>query len=213
MFWSSGKDSAAALQAVRGELEIVSLVTTVNRPSARVAVHDVPEALLQRQASAMGLPLERIVIPAPCPNDEYEARVMETLQRFRQQGVDTVVFGDLHLQDIRDYRDGLLERVRMRGEYPLWHVDTGELALRMLDCGIRAVATCIDTTMLDAAFAGREFDRRFLEDLPADADPCGENGEFHTFVYNAPMFNGPVPFTCAGTRDEGRFCYATIAEA
>lgn len=211
-FWSSGKDSAAALQAVQGDLQITTLLTTVNRPDGHVAVHRVPERLLDRQAAAMALPLEKIVIPAPCPNEEYERRVLAALQPYRDRGVDTVVFGDINLADIRDYREALVSRAGMRCLFPLWGRDTKALADHQLATGIRAVVTCVDNKVLSEAFAGRTFDRSFIDALPGGADPCGENGEFHTFVYDAGMFAAPVPCRVTRTFDDGAFSYAIICE-
>lgn len=212
-FWSTGKDSAAALQAVGSEWQIESLVTTVNRPEGHVAVHHVPERLLDGQAAAMRLPLEKIVIPSPCPNREYESRLLAALRPYRERGIDTVVFGDINLTDIRDYREALLSRADMRCLFPLWGRDTGELADHQLASGIRAVVTCVDNNVLSEAFAGRVFDRSFIDSLPEGADPCGENGEFHTFVYNAPVFSTSVPHRLIETRDEGQFSYAVIDAA
>jgi uncharacterized protein (TIGR00290 family) len=210
-FWSSGKDSAAALEAVQGELEIEALVTTVNRPQERVAVHNVPEVLLDRQAASMRLPLEKVEIPAPCPNDEYERRTLEVLRRYHQRGVRSVVFGDINLEDIRAYREALVSKAGMQCLFPLWQRDTAGLADQQLDAGIRAVVTCVDNSALSPEFAGREFDRAFLEALPGAVDPCGENGEFHTFVYDARMFAEPVSWRLVETFDQGAFSYAIIA--
>jgi len=212
-FWSSGKDSAAALHTVRNELDIRALVTTVNSPAGHVAVHRVPEALLDAQAVAIRLPLVKIVIPSPCPNEEYERRVLEALAPYRDQGVKDVVFGDINLADIRAYRESLLGRIGMHGVYPLWERDTAELARQQIDSGIRAVVTCVDTRALPRELAGREFGSTFIEALPENADPCGENGEFHTFVYNAPVFCDPVPYRLVDSRDEGQFSYAVIESA
>lgn len=211
-FWSSGKDSAAALQAVQGRLEIKSLVTTVNRPEAQVAVHHVPETLLNRQAAVLGLPLEKIVIPSPCPNEEYERRVLDSLCGFSDKGIGNVVFGDINLADIRAYREALVSRAGMQCVFPLWERDTVELAAHQIASGIRAVVTCVDNNVLSEGYAGCEFDHSFLDSLPESADPCGENGEFHTFVYDAGMFAAPVPYRLLGTRDDGAFSYAIIDE-
>lgn len=211
-FWSSGKDSAAALQAVRETHDIEALVTTVNRPQRHVAVHRVPESLLDRQAASLGLPLEKIVIPSPCPNEEYENRVLSALRSYRDRGIDTAVFGDINLADIRAYREELLSRAGMQCLFPLWERDTTELAEHQLTSGIRAVVTCVDNNVLSEAYAGRELDRLFLDSLPASADPCGENGEFHTFVYDSAMFARPVPCRVLRTFDDGAFSYAIIAE-
>lgn len=212
LFWSSGKDSSLALDEVAGELEIVALVTTVNRPERHVAVHRVPESLLDRQVSAIGLPLEKIVIPSPCPNEEYESRVLDSLGRFKDSGVDEVVFGDINLADIRAYREALAARAGMHCVFPLWGRDTRELAERQIASGIRAVVTCVDNKALSKDYAGREFDHAFLRSLPETADPCGENGEFHTFAFDAGMFAAPVPCTVARTFDDGAFSYAIMTE-
>lgn len=211
-FWSSGKDSAAALQAVQGDLAIESLVTTVNRPDRHVAVHRVPESLLDGQASSLGLPMEKIVIPSPCRNDEYERRILSALQPYRDRGIDTVVFGDINLADIRAYREELLSRVGMQCLFPLWQRDTAELASHQIASDIRAVVTCVDNNVLSESYAGREVDRSFIDSLPDSADPCGENGEFHTFVYDAPIFSSPVPYRLLCTFDDGAFSYAIITE-
>lgn len=212
LFWSSGKDSAAALQEVAGHLVVEALLTTVNRPESRVAVHRVPESLLDRQASAMDLPLDKIVIPETCPNDEYESRVLAALQVWRERGVESVVFGDINLADIRDYRERLLSRAGMRCVFPLWNRDTRGLAGEVLDSGIRAMVTCVNSDALPRELAGREYDHAFLDALPDAVDPCGENGEFHTFVYDAELFARPVPCTSTGRYDDGVFSYAIMAE-
>lgn len=210
MFWSSGKDSAAALAEAAGDWEIEALVTTVNRPQRHVAVHHVPEALLDRQAAAMWLPVEKIEIPTTCSNEEYEQRLLASLRPFSERGVETAIFGDINLADVRAYREALLARAGMRAVFPLWARDTRELAAHQIASGIRAVVTCVDTTLLSADYTGREFDDAFVRSLPPDVDPCGENGEFHTFVSDAPVLSGPVPYSLGGTQHEGRFCYAII---
>jgi len=210
LFWSSGKDSAAALAAAAGEWRVEALVTTVSRPRRRVAMHQVPEALLDGQAAALGLELAKIDIPSPCSNDEYEQRVLAGLRPFRERGVGSVIFGDINLADIRAYREELLVRAGMRAVFPLWQRDTRELAGHQIASGIRAVVVCVDTDVLGAGHLGREFNASFIESLPPGVDPCGENGELHTFVSDAPGFARPVPYALAGTRDEGRFAYAII---
>lgn len=210
MFWSSGKDSAAALQAAQAELDIEALVTTVNRPEGHVAVHRVPESLLDRQAASMNLPLEKVVIPSPCPNEEYESLVLNALRPYRDRGIDTVVFGDINLADIRAYREALLRRAGMRCLFPLWQRDTAGLAADQLASGIRAVVTCVDNNVLSESYAGRELDQSFFDSLPEWVDPCGENGEFHTFVYDAAIFAAPVPWRLIRTLDDGAFSYAII---
>jgi len=195
MSWSSGKDSAFALHAARTSagLEIVALLTTVNETHARVAMHAVRESLLEAQAAALGLPLVKVPIPSPCPNEVYEARMNDAMARAREDGVRDVVFGDLYLEDIRAYRESKLGPAGMRAHFPLWKRPTAALAREMIDAGLEAILTCVDPRVLDATFAGRTFDAQLLADLPAHVDPCGENGEFHTFVYAGPMFRAPIP--------------------
>jgi uncharacterized protein (TIGR00290 family) len=187
--WSSGKDSAYALHEARrrGDFEIVGLVTTVTTAHGRVSMHGVREELLEQQAAATGLPLHRIGIPSPCPNEVYEQSLLDLLASARADGVTHVIFGDIFLADIRSYREQLLARVGLSCVFPLWKRDTTALARDMIECGLRATLTCVDLAKLDARFAGRTFDADLLADLPAGIDPCGENGEFHTFVTAGPM--------------------------
>lgn len=193
--WSSGKDCAWALHEVRraGEVEVVGLLTTVTEAFARVSMHAVREALLDRQAAAAGLPCRKVRLPWPCPNDAYEARMGEAIAAARAEGVTHVVFGDLFLPDVRAYREAKLAGSGVAPLFPLWGRDTGRLAREMLDGGLRATLTCVDPRQLDPALAGRPFDRALLDALPAGVDPCGENGEFHTFAWAGPMFAAPVP--------------------
>jgi uncharacterized protein (TIGR00290 family) len=192
--WSSGKDSAFALHVARlaGELELVGLVTTVTTAFGRVSMHGVREQLLASQVDATGLPCHRVGIPSPCSNEIYERELLGALAAARDNGVTHVVFGDLFLADIRAYREALLANLSMTCVFPLWHRDTGELAREMIAAGMRATLTCVDPCRLDASFAGRSFDAALLESLPAGVDPCGEHGEFHTFVSAGPMFRVPI---------------------
>jgi uncharacterized protein (TIGR00290 family) len=194
MSWSSGKDSAFALHEVRQsqQLEVVGLLTTVTTAFGRVSMHGVREELLDRQAAAVELPCTKVGIPASCPNDVYERELLGVLEAARDDGVTHVAFGDLFLEDIRAYREALLGRLGLTCVFPLWHRDTRLLAEEMLAAGIRATLTCVDPRQLDASFAGRDFDRDFLAALPASVDPCGELGEFHTFVTAGPMFRTSV---------------------
>lgn len=184
--WSSGKDSAFALHEARRELDVVGLVTTVTTAYQRVSMHGVREVLLEQQAAATGLPLYRVAIPAPCTNEVYEQELLAVLSAAH---VTHVVFGDLFLADIRGYREQLLARIGLECVFPLWQRDTWALAREMIDAGLRATLTCVDLAKLDAAFARRSFDAALLADLPAHVDPCGENGEFHTFVTAGPMLD------------------------
>jgi uncharacterized protein (TIGR00290 family) len=192
--WSSGKDSAFTLHELRrsGEVSVEALLTTVNETHARVAMHAVRETLLRRQAEAAGLPLVIVPIPYPCPNETYEARMASALSEAKAGGIEAIAFGDLFLEDVRRYREDRLAPTGIAPLFPLWGRPTRELANDMLDSGMRATLTCIDPRSLAASFAGREFGRELLADLPEGVDPCGENGEFHTFAWAGPMFSHSV---------------------
>src|SRR5579863_1443544 len=191
--WSTGKDSAWALHRTRelGEVEIVGLLTTVNSAAARVAMHAVRQSLLEAQAAALGIPLVTVPIPSPCPNAVYEQAMDTAIGRARAEGVTYMVFGDLFLEDIRRYREEKLRSTGVTPLFPLWDLDTRKLAAEMIGGGLRAHVTCVDPKKLDRRFAGRVFEAAFLADLPPGVDPCGENGEFHTFAYRGPMFQAP----------------------
>ncbi|HXX17010.1 MAG TPA: hypothetical protein VEJ47_19065 [Candidatus Eremiobacteraceae bacterium] len=192
--WSGGKDSAMALHSLLRDprYEVISLLTTVTEVYERISMHGVRNELLQRQAESIGLPLEQVRIPPQCPNSTYEERVGDAMQRFRGEGVCHVAFGDIFLEDLRAYREEKLARASMSALFPIWKVDTRELAQRFLKDGFRAIAACIDPRKVDKSFAGRELDESFFRELPEDVDPCGENGEFHTFVFGGPIFHATV---------------------
>jgi uncharacterized protein (TIGR00290 family) len=215
--WSGGKDSALALREIQGDggYRVAGLLTTVTGEYDRISMHGVRRTLLRRQAEFLGLPLEEVVISPGASNDEYEAKMGAALAalRTRLPGLDTVVFGDLFLADIRAYRERMLARIGMRGLFPLWLRDTGALAREFVRLGYRAVLVCVDKAQLAGEFAGREFDAELLRDLPAGVDPCGENGEFHTFVYAGPGLRRPVPHERGPVviRD-GRFVYCDLVE-
>jgi uncharacterized protein (TIGR00290 family) len=210
--WSSGKDSAWALHVVRrrADLDVVALLTTVNRAFDRVAMHGVRETLLDAQADRAGLPLVKIPIPYPCPNDAYERAMSAAMDRARAEGVTHVVFGDLFLEDIRQYREQQLARCAITPVFPLWLVDTRALARQMVDAGLQARLACIDPRKLDRRFAGREFDARLLDELPPEIDPCGENGEFHTFAHAGPMFRSPIPVETGEIVEREGFLYTDL---
>jgi uncharacterized protein (TIGR00290 family) len=193
--WSSGKDSAWALQAVRlaRRIEPVGLLTTVTATYRRVSIHGVREQLLCRQAEEVGLPLRSVPIPYPCSNQNYEEALLAELARARDEGITHVVFGDLFLEDVRAYRERLLEHAGLAGVFPLWGRETGGLAREMIAGGLRAVLVCVDPERVPDSFAGRAFDESFLADLPPAIDPCGERGEFHTFALAGPMFQQEIP--------------------
>lgn len=192
--WSGGKDSALALWVLREELGIepVALLTTVSEDSGRISMHRVRGELLRRQAEAAGLPLVEIGIPDPCPNEVYEQRMAAALGAPPLAEAATIAFADLYLEDIRAYRE---ERLAAAGREPLfllWGRDTAELARRFVAAGFEATLVCVDSRQLDPGFAGRRFDRSLLADLPPSVDPCGEDGEFHTFVHAGPVFDAPI---------------------
>ena len=212
MSWSSGKDSAFALREVRqrGELEIVALLTTVTSTFGRVSMHGVREELLEEQAAAVGLPCWRVSIPSPCPNKVYESAMARILAEGKAQGVSHVVFGDLFLEDLRQYRESKLAEIGMKAVFPLWGRDTHALAREMVDAGVRATLTCIDPRKLGRSFAGRSFDADLLSDLPEGVDPCGENGEFHTFVHAGPMFTRKMAIEVGEVVERDGFVFADL---
>jgi len=192
VLWSGGKDSALALYEARGQLDVVALLTTVTEPYDRISMHGVRTALLDRQARSLGLPVEKVLIPSPCCNADYEARMGAAFAEFRRQGVTTVLCGDIFLEDVRRYREAQLVAAGLTGFFPLWGRDSRELADHFLALGFQAVLCCVDSHVLDAGFAGRLYDESLLADLPTGADLCGERGEFHTFVFDGPGFAQPV---------------------
>jgi uncharacterized protein (TIGR00290 family) len=213
--WSSGKDSAWALHKMRSSLpaegvEITGLLTTFNQVADRVAMHAVRRTLVQAQAAATGLPLRAVELPWPCSNQEYESRMAEACRAAVADGIETIVFGDLFLRDVREYRERALAGSGIEPLFPLWEIPTRGLAREMMRGGLRARITCVDKKQIDAGFAGREFDEALLADLPPEADPCGENGEFHTFAYAGPMFQHPIPVAAGELRDADGFLFADL---
>jgi uncharacterized protein (TIGR00290 family) len=213
--WSSGKDSAyALLEAERsGTVTPVGLLTTVTDAFGRVSMHGVRESLLRKQADALDLPLTVVRIPYPCPNEVYEREMGAALERFRSQGIRHLVFGDLYLEDIRRYRETRMAPLGMECVFPLWHRPTETLAKEMLDRGLRARLVCVDPRQLDRSFAGRPFDERLLADLPPGVDPCGERGEFHTFVTDLPRFRSPVSVRPGEVVERDGFVFADLLPA
>ena len=210
MSWSTGKDSAWALHVVRQQpdVEIVALLSTLNAKFARVAMHGVREELLDAQAAALGLPLVKVPLPWPCPNESYEGAMAQAMQRAHAEGVSCIVFGDLFLEDVRKYREEKLAPTGIRPLFPIWGQETTGLAREMVQAGLRAKLTCVDPKKLPAHFAGRTFDAQLLEDLPPDVDPCGENGEFHTFAYEGPMFKRGIQVKGGEVVERDGFVYA-----
>jgi uncharacterized protein (TIGR00290 family) len=210
--WSSGKDSAWALHTVRQEraLDVVALLTTVNRTHNRVAMHAVRESLLDLQAVSTGLPLVKVPIPSPCSNEVYEVAMGAAMTQARAEGVRHVIFGDLFLADIRAYREMQLAKCGMTPVFPLWKRETRQLAEEMIGGGLSAYLTCVDPRQLDRSFAGRRFDKELLAELPSPVDPCGENGEFHTFANAGPMFAAEIPVTIGEVVERDDFVFADL---
>ena len=211
--WSGGKDSALALWALREQgIDPAALLTTVTADYDRVSMHGVRRSLLRAQAAATGLPLVEVEIPAACTNGEYERRMGAALASPELSGVEETAFGDLFLEDIRAYRESRLAAVGRRACFPLWGIDTAELARRFVAAGFRAILVCVDPRALDPAFAGRDYDERLLADLPAGVDPCGENGEFHTFVSAGPVLSAPVACRRGQVVERDGFVFADLVE-
>jgi uncharacterized protein (TIGR00290 family) len=210
--WSSGKDSAWALHVLRQqpELRIVGLITTVNQLYQRIAIHAVRLELLERQAEAVGLPLQIINLPSPCSNAQYETAMEKFVEESRQEGIECMAFGDLFLQDIREYREAKLAGTGITPLFPLWKMPTDLLAREMISSGLRAMISCVDPQQLPASFAGREFDEALLAALPKEVDRCGERGEFHTFAFDGPMFSKPVDITVGEIVEREGFVYADL---
>jgi uncharacterized protein (TIGR00290 family) len=208
--WSSGKDSAWALHLLNQQHPgaVSALLTTVNEAMDRVAMHGVRRSVLEAQARAARLPLHVVNLPHPCPNEVYEAQMRAAIADAIANGFTHAAFGDLFLEDIRRYREEKLAGTGLAPLFPVWGIPTTDLAEQMIDGGLRARVACVDTRRLDEGFAGREFDRSLLRDLPADVDPCGERGEFHTSVWDAPGFSSPLPVSVGEVvaRDGFVFC-------
>jgi len=215
MSWSSGKDSAWALHTAlsAGDLDIVGLLTTVSETHHRVAMHGVRDALLDAQIAALALPCLKVPLPWPCANADYEARMAGATARLKGQGVTHVIFGDLFLEDIRAYRLARMAEAGMTAVFPLWGRDTAALAREMIAGGLRAHVVTVDPARLDPSFSGRLFDAAFLADLAPGIDPCGENGEFHTFVSAAPVFAAPIAVRTGETVSRDGFIYTDLLPA
>jgi uncharacterized protein (TIGR00290 family) len=213
--WSGGKDSAMALHAMRaaGDCRAVALLTTITDEYDRISMHGVRRSLLERQAESLGLPLHPVRIPPQCINTVYEARMKEALAEHFARGVRRVAFGDIFLEDLRAYREKNLAQVSMGAIFPIWKRDTRELAREFVGLGFRAIAVCVDPRVLDASFAGRELDPSFFADLPPGVDPCGENGEFHTFVFDGPIFKTPIAVRTGETVLRDGFCFCDLLPA
>jgi len=210
--WSSGKDSAWALHVLRqqGSYEVAGLITTINSAFDRVAMHSTRRSLLEMQAKAAGLPLIPVPLPWPCSNSDYEGAIRTVYDQAIVQGVKGIAFGDLFLEDIRAYREQQLKDTGLEPLFPLWRAPTDELAREMIRSGLRARLVCIDPKALTPDFVGREFDEQLLCDLPAAVDPCGENGEFHSFAYAGPMFSQPILIASGERVERDGFWFADV---
>ena len=209
--WSGGKDSSLALyeiQKATNTHRVGALLTTITEDYDRISMHGVRRVLLEQQAEALGLPLKKILIPKDSTNAIYEARMRALLEEGLREGIDTVAFGDIFLEDLKLYREKNLAQLGMKGLFPIWKRDSAELARTFIDLGFKAVLVCIDAAILDPSFAGRPYDLELLRDLPPHVDPCGENGEFHSFAFDGPIFKHRINHTVGEVvaRDHYRFC-------
>jgi uncharacterized protein (TIGR00290 family) len=213
--WSSGKDSSWTLHVLkqRDDVEIVGLFCTINRKFERAAMHAVRIELIKRQASSAELPVQFIELPHPCTDAEYRAIMGEFIDRMSHQGIEYIAFGDLFLEDIRSYRENNLADTGITPIFPIWGMETTTLSKEMVDSGLRAVITCIDPNKLDPEFIGREYDQAFLEQLPDTVDPCGENGEFHSFAFGGPMFKEQIEVRLGETVTRDGFVFADLLPA
>jgi uncharacterized protein (TIGR00290 family) len=195
--WSGGKDSCFALYETQtaAEYRVAALLTTLTRDYDRISMHGVRRELLEEQAASLGLLLHKVFISKDASNDEYEMKMGEAFAEYRGQGIDSIVFGDLFLADIRAYREEFLARHRMNGLFPVWKRDTSSFIREFIELGFKTIVTCVDSKVLDGSFVGKTIDEAFLSSLPESVDPCGENGEFHTFVFDGPTFARPVEFS------------------
>ena len=194
--WSGGKDSALALYylLLEKECEVKNLLTTVSTDYNRLSIHGVRRKLLEKQSQSIGIPVHIISLPKDVSNDEYEEIMRNEMIKFKSQQVRNVVFGDVFLEDIREYRESNLSKIGMNAIFPLWGIHSKVVARKFIDLGFRAIITCVDSTVLDCPFVGQFFDDEFLSSIPSNVDPCGENGEFHTFVFDGPIFSYPIQF-------------------
>ncbi len=214
--WSGGKDSAMALYEILAaqQHQVAALLTTVTEDYQRISMHGVRRVLLQQQAAALGFPLEEIMITKHSSDHDYESKMAEVLMRYQEQGVRSVVFGDIFLEDLKVYREKNLAKLNMKGIFPIWKRDTGELIRSFIRSGFKAITVCVDTQVLDGGFVGRVIDEQFIADLPKGVDVCGENGEYHSFVSEGPIFKKKIAYKPGETvlRD-GRFYYCDLMPA
>jgi uncharacterized protein (TIGR00290 family) len=208
--WSGGKESALSFYRIKKlkEYEIVALITTLTKEYERISMHGVRLSLLEKQAESLGCGLERVYISKNASNEEYDEKMKIVLKRYKGRGIKSVAFGDIFLEDVRRYREENLSKIGMKGLFPLWGENTFKLAKEFIECGFKAIVTSVDSSFLDSSFVGRKYDFQFLADLPSKVDPCGENGEFHSFVYDGPIFRKRVNFEVGEVvkRDGFFFC-------
>ncbi|MDD5006102.1 MAG: diphthine--ammonia ligase [Candidatus Omnitrophica bacterium] len=212
--WSGGKDSAMALYELQkaGGYKISALLTTITQDYDRISMHGVQRILLEQQAQSLGLPLEKVYISKISSNEEYESKMKDKLVQYQRLGISSVAFGDVFLEDLRKYREDNLSKVNMKGIFPIWKRNSSELAHTFIDSGFKAIITCVDSKVLDKSFCGRQFDKQFLAELPPGVDPCGENGEFHSFVYDGPIFNKSIMYKKGDiVCRENRFYYCDLS--
>ncbi|HSS46798.1 MAG TPA: diphthine--ammonia ligase [Burkholderiales bacterium] len=210
--WSGGKDSMLMLHKLlqEGEREILALITTVIEGEGKIVMHEVPQALVEAQACALGFPLYTLALPRNPGNAVYEEKFGGMLERLKRRGVEGIAFGDIFLEDIRDYRQGFLQKVGVQPLFPIWKTDSHRLARDFIELGFKGITVCVDSRTLDASFAGREINEDFLQSLPAGVDPCGENGEFHSFVYDGPLFKDRVHFKKSQINQRDIFYYCDL---
>ncbi|MGA3326753.1 MAG: diphthine--ammonia ligase [Terriglobia bacterium] len=213
--WSGGKDSSLALYEIQkaNSHRVTALLTTITEDYDRISMHGVRRALLEQQADALGLPLKKILIPKDSTNAIYESRMRALLEEGLREGIDTVAFADIFLEDLKLYREKNLAQIGMKGLFPIWKRDSAELARTFIHLGFKAVLVCIDTSILDPSFAGRSYDQDLLRDLPPDVDPCGENGEFHSFAFDGPIFKQKINCTVGEVVRRDRFCFCDLVPA
>jgi uncharacterized protein (TIGR00290 family) len=213
--WSGGKDSSLALYEIQkaNSHSVAGLITTITEDYDRISMHGVRRALLEQQADALGIPLRKVLIPKDSTNAIYESRMRALLEEGLTEGIDTVAFGDIFLEDLKLYREKNLAQLGMKGLFPIWKRDTAELARTFIDLGFKAVLACVDTAILDASFAGRPYDQDLLRDLPPHVDPCGENGEFHSFAFDGPIFKHPINHTVGEVVQRAHYCFCDFVPA
>lgn len=212
--WSTGKDSAWTLYKLlqNPKFEVKGLFTTINEEFERVAIHGVRVELLKRQAGLLGLPIKIIKLPYPCTNEDYEKIMDRFIKKSEDEGIENFAYGDLFLEDIRDYRINQLKDSKIKPVFPLWGMKTADLSKTMIKNGLKAVITCVDSKIVPKDFCGKNFDNSFLNSLPQNVDRCGENGEFHSFVYDGPMFSTPLRIKTGEIVEKGEFIFADVLE-